>query len=201
MMCTSPRVAITMNQIAMVGPNIVPTRAVPRRWMEKRAIRTAAVTGTTNGSKLSVATFRPSTADNTEMAGVMMPSPKSRPAGQHQGEAEPTQQRSPRGPPLRLRGRAGRTLDEREEREGASLALVVGAKDQEDVLEGDREGQNPENEAGCANSVLRGVGNRVRPKEDLRDRVQRARADVAVDDPEGGQAECREATKVAVGGR
>jgi len=38
-------------------------------------IRITTVSGTTNGSKAGVATFKPSTADNTESAGVITASP------------------------------------------------------------------------------------------------------------------------------
>lgn len=40
-------------------------------------LSTTRVIGTTNGSSLGAATSRPSTADSTEMAGVMTPSPKN----------------------------------------------------------------------------------------------------------------------------
>ena len=48
---------------------------VPRFCTEKSAMRITQVSGTTNGEKASVATSRPSTADSTEIAGVMTPSP------------------------------------------------------------------------------------------------------------------------------
>ena len=81
-----------------------------------------------------------------------------------------------------------------------ALTLGVGSQDQQDVLEGDRERQDPQDEGRGAKGVLGRVGKRVRPEEDLRDRVQRARADVTVDDPQGGQAERRERTAVVLGG-
>ena len=59
----------------MIGPNSRPTRCVPCRWIAKTPIRMTTVIGTTYGSKSGVATFSPSTAPSTEMAGVIMPSP------------------------------------------------------------------------------------------------------------------------------
>ncbi len=59
----------------MTGPKRAPTAPVPKRWIAKRASRTTTVIGTTQSSRLGVATPRPSTAESTEMAGVIMPSP------------------------------------------------------------------------------------------------------------------------------
>ncbi len=59
----------------MIGPNRAPTREVPWLWMPNSAIRIATVTGTTTDSSAGSATSNPSTADSTDMAGVIMPSP------------------------------------------------------------------------------------------------------------------------------
>ena len=74
-MCGSPSSAIATNQTIMIGPNTAPMPPVPRCCTRNSAIRIATVIGTTNGSKTCVATPSPSTALNTEMAGVIMPSP------------------------------------------------------------------------------------------------------------------------------
>lgn len=58
-----------------MGPKRAPTLAVPRRWKANSATRIPIVIGTTNGSSTGVAISRPSMALNTEMAGVIMPSP------------------------------------------------------------------------------------------------------------------------------
>ena len=59
----------------MIGPKKAPTAAVPRRWMLNRPISTASAIGTTKCSAPGIATEMPSTADNTEMAGVITASP------------------------------------------------------------------------------------------------------------------------------
>ena len=64
-----------MNQTRVVGPKILPTRAVPLRWIKKIPTKITMVIGTMYGAKKGVATCKPSTAESTEMAGVMIPSP------------------------------------------------------------------------------------------------------------------------------
>ena len=63
------------NQTNVIGPNKAATFAVPRDCAANSAIRITTVIGTTNSSNAGVATFRPSTAESTESAGVMMASP------------------------------------------------------------------------------------------------------------------------------
>ncbi len=74
-MCTTPKTAITTNQTAITGPKTDPTPPVPLFWKRKSPTRMAIVIGTTKYANASVATFSPSTALRTEMAGVMIPSP------------------------------------------------------------------------------------------------------------------------------
>ena len=59
----------------MIGPNNRPTTAVPYCWITKSIVSTVSEIGTTRSPRPGDTTFRPSTADMTEMAGVMMPSP------------------------------------------------------------------------------------------------------------------------------
>jgi len=66
---------MTANHTSITGPNSRPTRSVPCRWMANTPIRMATVRGTTSCSNTGVATFRPSIALSTVMAGVIMPSP------------------------------------------------------------------------------------------------------------------------------
>ena len=49
--------------------------AVPRRCIANSPIRIASAIGKTKSSSAGVTSLRPSTAESTEMAGVMMPSP------------------------------------------------------------------------------------------------------------------------------
>ena len=52
----------------------------PLHWMANSPVSSAMVIGMTYGAKAGVATPSPSTADSTLIAGVIMPSPNSRPA-------------------------------------------------------------------------------------------------------------------------
>jgi hypothetical protein len=58
-----------------MGPNSAPTLAVPCFWIANSAMMMTTVIGTTNGCSSGVTISRPSTADSTEIAGVIMPSP------------------------------------------------------------------------------------------------------------------------------
>jgi hypothetical protein len=48
---------------------------VPKRCTANSAVSTSSVSGITQSCSCGAATSRPSTADSTEMAGVMTPSP------------------------------------------------------------------------------------------------------------------------------
>ena len=67
----APSTASVANHRIITGPNNRPTRSVPRRWIANNATITPSVTGNTAlwncGSRIS----RPSTALNTEIAGVI----------------------------------------------------------------------------------------------------------------------------------
>ena len=65
------------NQAAITGPNTVETRAVPKRCTMNSPIRITTVIGTTQGVRRGSTTSRPSTAESTEMAGVMIASPRN----------------------------------------------------------------------------------------------------------------------------
>ena len=66
---------MTANHTPMIGPNARPTAPVPKRWIANSIVRMTRVIGTTRCSREGAATFRPSTADRTEIAGVIIPSP------------------------------------------------------------------------------------------------------------------------------
>jgi hypothetical protein len=70
-----PAAAITENQTTMIGPKTRPITWVPKRWIANRPARMAIVIGSTIDSRLGSTTSTPSTAERTEIAGVMMPSP------------------------------------------------------------------------------------------------------------------------------
>ena len=67
----APRIASVANHSSMMGPNNRPTRAVPLRWMANNTTITPSVTGSTARSNFGSSTVRPSTALNTEIAGVI----------------------------------------------------------------------------------------------------------------------------------
>ena len=72
-----PAAPITVNQAIITGPKTRPTDSVPRRWTRNNMVMMTAVIGTTYSASDGSTVFRPSTADSTEIAGVMMPSPKN----------------------------------------------------------------------------------------------------------------------------
>ena len=63
------------NHTTMIGPNTLPMAPVPRLWMANRATRMPIEMGTTKSEIPETASSVPSTADSTEIAGVIMPSP------------------------------------------------------------------------------------------------------------------------------
>ena len=71
---------MTMNHTTMTGPKRRPTRAVPNRWAANSATMITAVMGMTSGSSSGRTTSSPSTDERTEIAGVIMLSPKKREA-------------------------------------------------------------------------------------------------------------------------
>ena len=64
-----------MNQTAMTGPKTRPTALVPHCCTANRPVRIAIEIGTTSESSSGAAISSPSTADSTEIAGVMTLSP------------------------------------------------------------------------------------------------------------------------------
>ncbi|MEY5060002.1 MAG: hypothetical protein RJA51_1749 [Actinomycetota bacterium] len=74
-MCESPSSAIVANHTSITGPNTLPTAPVPRFCTMKRPVMMAMAMGTTHDSNDDETFSRPSTAESTEIAGVMTPSP------------------------------------------------------------------------------------------------------------------------------
>ena len=66
-----------LNHTIITGPKSRPIVAVPRLCTGNSATMITAVIGTTKSLKSGSMTLRPSTADSTEMAGVIMLSPKN----------------------------------------------------------------------------------------------------------------------------
>ena len=74
-MCGRPRSASVANHRTMTGPKSRPTAAVPKRWTAKRTVRIVTETGRMNRAAPGATISTPSTADITEMAGVITESP------------------------------------------------------------------------------------------------------------------------------
>ena len=66
---------MTMNQSIITGPNARPIFSVPNLCAVNKHRRMTTAIGMTKGLNVSVTTLTPSSALNTEMAGVMTPSP------------------------------------------------------------------------------------------------------------------------------
>jgi hypothetical protein len=71
----APSPPIVPNHTIITGPNSLPIVPVPRLWMKNSPNRIATVIGMTSGSSAGFASLRPSIADSTEIAGVIVPSP------------------------------------------------------------------------------------------------------------------------------
>jgi hypothetical protein len=72
-----PHAPIATNHTTITGPNNRPTRAEPNRWDRNNPTMITAVIGTTALASDGCTIFSPSTADSTEIAGVIMLSPKN----------------------------------------------------------------------------------------------------------------------------
>ena len=72
-----PQAAITENHTTITGPNSRPTAPLPSRCSTNSRTRTVAVRGSTRADTDGAATWTPSIADSTEIAGVIMLSPKN----------------------------------------------------------------------------------------------------------------------------
>ena len=72
-----PSRPIAANQTRMIGPNNHPIVPDPNRWSTNSPIRIATDSGTTRWARAGVATCTPWTEPSTEIAGVMIPSPKN----------------------------------------------------------------------------------------------------------------------------
>ena len=74
-MFQAPTAPIARNHAIQTGPKSMPTTLVPYFSIKKSAIRIPAEMGTTKGLNAEVPISRPSTADNTLIAGVRTASP------------------------------------------------------------------------------------------------------------------------------
>ncbi|MNV88018.1 hypothetical protein D3C71_1821880 [compost metagenome] len=70
-----PSTARQVNHSSVIGPKNLPMPAVPCFCSANSASSTSSDSGSTNWRKCGETTSRPSTAESTEMAGVITPSP------------------------------------------------------------------------------------------------------------------------------
>ena len=111
-------------------------------------------------------------------------------------DPERNQNRSADGKPCGSAGRTGAPRDERRQGQDAPFALVVRAHDDGDVLDRDDEQQRVDDQRQHAQDVVVRRRHRVRAEETLPHGVQRAGADVAVDDAERGECEGKQTAAV-----
>ena len=76
-MLHSPNKPIEINQTSVIGPKNFPIVAVPCRCTTKSAVKIPRPIGISHLSNAGVAMLKPSIAESTEIAGVMIPSPKN----------------------------------------------------------------------------------------------------------------------------
>ncbi len=192
----TPRTASSRNHTTITGPKTPPTRPVPRLWKANRPTRMAMAIGMIQASSAGAATFRPSTALSTEMAGVMVPSPYSSAAPKR-----PSTTSSRRGrPPSSSRAGWIRAINARM----PPSPLLSARMTYDQVLHRDHQHQRPEDQRQHPQHVGGGEAHLERAVEALPQRVQGAGADVAEDHAQRGQRQDGQAAaagRAAVGGR
>ena len=92
----TPQAPIAVNHKIMTGPKNRPTVAVPRRCTRNSPTMMTAVIGTIHSVSRGSMTLRPSTAESTEIAGVIMLSPKNSAAPKMPSAASTAAARRPR---------------------------------------------------------------------------------------------------------
>src|SRR5215831_15439850 len=115
MMPLRPSTAMAKNHTSMTGPKMVPTNSVPFRCTRNRPTRIAMVMGTTIGARAGASIFRPSTALSTAIAIEQRGADQ---ADHEQGSACAAVRRVP-------------YIEQREQRDNAALAAIVGAQNQD----------------------------------------------------------------------
>ena len=159
----------------MIGPKRAATRAVPWLCTQNSVTRITMVIGMTYSVSLLVTRSRPSTAESTEIAGVMIASPENNAA-----PATPNRKTRLARRPTRP---SQRRLRQRHQRQNAALAAIVRPHQEHDIFGRHRENKRVEQQRNRAdhrffgqNVGLGGVRQR------FAQRVKRAGADVAIDD-------------------
>src|SRR5919202_413616 len=169
----------------MIGPNRRATEAVPKRCTAKRATMIARVMGITRSLMEEEIVSVPSTAESTEIAGVIMLSPKK-------SAAPNTPEACEQELDLR-RDLLPDLADLRDQRHDPALAFAVGGHHQADLLDGDDQHHRPEDQRDDAVDALKRRLDRMRIArvERCLDRVDRAGPDVTEDHPESADDQRR----------
>ena len=137
-----------------------------------------AVIGTTSSASDGAATFTPSIADNTEIAGVIMLSPKNSEAPKRPRAARISRRSPTAGRPS--------TPYQRDQGHDAALAVVVRPHDQQHVRDRDDDRDRPEDQRYDPVDVVLDDRHRMRVAraENGLHRVERAGPQVAEDNPQ-----------------
>ena len=179
-MWTSPITPSARNQAMTTGPKMLDTRAVPKRWKPKSRTRMPTVSGSTKLDSDGVIDLRPSTADSTEIAGVMIE------VAEEQRRADDADCQDPCRPVGEGRAR------QCGERQNAALALVVRPGDEEHVFHRHDQEQRPGDQRQQPEHIV--LDDAVaKDRETLPEGVDRTGADIAVDDAERTQHQHRHA--------
>ena len=170
------------NQTIMTGPNSAPTRPVPRRWTENRPIRIATVIGITSGRSAGV--------DHLETLdrGEHRDRGREHAVAVEQRRAEQPEQRQPGGVARRVARHR-----ERHQRQDAALAAVVRAQHEARYLTEITSTSDQSTSDRMPSTFAGRDRHPVLAVEALAQRVERARADVAVDDAERTEREHEQA--------
>ena len=162
---------------------MLPTLAVPRDWTRNRPIRMPIEIGMTSGCSPDWTMVRPSTAERTEIAGRDHRVAVEQAGREH---AEHDQRRRPLLVPEVAR-------DQRQQARTSRLRrLIVGAHRDEHIFDRHDQHQRPEDEAQHAEDVQPVDRQRMRAEEAFLHRVERRRADIAIDDADRAEHQLRQ---------
>ena len=138
-------------------------------------MRMTTVAGKTNGASSPSTCLSPSSAESTEIAGVMIASPQNNAA-----PATPMQENDRRAP-------AQRDLGQRLQRQNAAFALVVRLHEEQHVFRRHDDQQRPDDQRHDADDLTNAEAGILEMAERGLQRVERAGADVAEHDADRAQ--------------
>ena len=177
-MCSSPATAMARNHTTMTGPKNAATLAVPRRCTANSPIRID------DGERHHVV-FE---GGRRELQALDRGQHRDRRrddrvAEEHRRADHAEHQHERRTPPDRAEG-------ERDQRERAALAVIVGAQQDQHVFDRDDDDQRPQDHREHAeHDLARDRAGCARRDDRFAERIERARADVAVDDADAAEGQ------------